>query len=200
MRVTTLKKLIDFPEERQAFNYDCGAKCIQLVLMYYGFDMPEIEIIKIAKTDKSGTSFLGLKKVAKKFKLKVKSKKMSLDDLKKYIDKKIPVIIAIQAWPKRPCHLNKSWKHGHYVIPLGYDEKRFYFEDPAAVLRTYLTFNELNERWHDMGHDKKKVQNLGIIIYGTNPVFRNDKVIHMGNDAYKKVHGFLKIKKYKRIK
>lgn len=202
MRFTILKNLIDFPEYRQTFSYDCGAKCFQAVLAYYGYDVSEKEIIKIAKTkSKSGTHISGLKKVARKFKLKYKAGKITLEILKKYIDKKIPVIIAIQAWSKKDCDLKKTWNHGHYVIPIGYDKKRFYFEDPSAIIRTYLTFKELEEKWHDRDYGKKskeKLINFGIAIFGK-PVFSQNKAMHMGNDAYSIINGFLKIKRYKRI-
>jgi len=39
-------KILDFPELRQTFNYDCGAKALQSVLAYYGIDIREEEIIK----------------------------------------------------------------------------------------------------------------------------------------------------------
>ncbi len=203
MRFTILKNLIDFPKYRQTFSYDCGAKCLQAVLAYYGYDVSEKEIMEMAGTNsRSGTSIVGLKKVARKFKLKYKARKMTLENLKKYINKKIPVIITIQAWPKKACNLKKSWTHGHYVIPIGYDKKRIYFEDPSSILRTYLTFKELEERWHDRDYGKRskeKLINFGIAIYGK-PVFGQDKIMHMENDAYSLIRGFFKIKRYKRIR
>ena len=85
---STMKRILKFPFSRQCYNYDCGANAMQSILDYYGIDLGEGEIMKIAHTTKSGTSFAGLKKVADKFKLKYKQKVMTVDEIKRNIDKK----------------------------------------------------------------------------------------------------------------
>jgi len=104
--------------------------------------------------------------------------------LKQCIDKGIPVIIPIQAWEnKKVKRWDKCWKSGHYVIPIGYDEKRVYFQDPAAIVRTYLDFKELGERWHDLDGNKKII-NFGIIFYGKKPDYDPNEAIHMDDKSY----------------
>jgi ABC-type bacteriocin/lantibiotic exporter with double-glycine peptidase domain len=58
-----MKKILDFPTLRQMDEYDCGASAMQSVLDYYGIDVGENNIIRLAKNKKSGTSTAGLKKL-----------------------------------------------------------------------------------------------------------------------------------------
>lgn len=173
-----MKKLV-FPNLRQTFNYDCGAKALQTVFFYYGIDTKENVIMKLARTSKSGTPILGIEQTIKKYGLRSISKKMTIDELKTFIDKKIPVIVAVQAWSKKK---NVDWKKnftdGHYVVVIGYDQKKFLFEDPAVMARTFLTYKEFEERWHDKIAGKKHIQH-GIAIFGKNPCFHPQTMIHM---------------------
>jgi len=173
--------MLDFPDFRQTFEYDCGAKALHSVLTYFGIDTNEINIIKIANTNKhNGTPLDGVKKVAGHFKLKCRIKKMDINEIKKYIDREIPVILLVQAWPKKKVHdWKKSWENGHFVVAIGYDNKRIYFEDPYDIHRSYLTYSELLDRWHDIDTAKnKKYYNLGIILLGKKK-YVSKKIVHM---------------------
>lgn len=197
-KITTIH---NFPEFRQAYAYDCGASAMESVLAYFGFDVPEEKVMKIAGTAKKGTSLSGLKKVAKRFSIKFKEGKMNLEMLKKYIDEGKPAIIAIQAWG---CEVVKNWKRhwaeGHYVIPVGYDSKRFYFADPFCFVRTYLSFNELDKRWHDTD-GKNKFEHWGIIFYGKKAKYDINKAVHMDFDSYNNVNKSNgTYRRYKKIK
>jgi ABC-type bacteriocin/lantibiotic exporter with double-glycine peptidase domain len=170
----------NFPESRQCSDYDCGANAIGSVLAYYGIDLNESDIIKIAgTTKKAGTPISGMKKLFRKFKLKYKEGKMDINSLKQHIKKKVPVIIALQAWEdKKIKNWKNVWAFGHYAIPVGYDKKRIYFEDPASIFRAYISFEELEEKWHDEDYKtKKKYVHWGIAVFGK-PAKKNKK-IHM---------------------
>ncbi len=199
-----MKKLMDFAELRQISNYDCGACALQAVLAYYGFDTNEQEIMRLTKTRKIGTSIKHIEMVLKKFGLKYKAKKMDIKQIKHNINKKIPTIIPLQAWKHNVKNWKREWYSGHYVIAIGYDKNNIFFEDPGCVARTYLTYKELLERWHDLDISKKqknKLINYGISVYGKKPVFSSKKAVHLDFDAYKIKGKKLKIvpKKYKRI-
>ncbi len=172
-----------FPAFRQTYKYDCGAQALQCVFAYYGIDVREEKIMKMVGTNKSyGTHPEGIKKAAKEFGLKYKEGKMNIKMLKKYIDRKIPVIIAIQAWSRdEDPDWENDWKDGHYVIPIGYTKKRIYFEDPLSIFRTYLSNEELEKRWHDVGEEKIKLINWGIAFfkYEVKSPYNPNKAIHM---------------------
>ena len=174
-------KILTFPELRQTYEYDCGASAVEAILDYYGIDMREEKIMKTAGTTKNGTSIKGIIKALKKYRLKVKSGEMTISQIKRYIDNKIPVILMLQAWTKKKKpDWEKDWIDGHYVIVIGYDGHKFYFEDPASASRTYLTYNELDKRWHDIDTDRKKYIHYSIATYGKKPRYSLKKRIHMG--------------------
>jgi len=174
-------KIINLPQLRQTYNFDCGAKALQSILSYYGIEVREDEIIKIAKTNKNGTSIQGIKKVVNKYGLKMKANKMNIDTLKNYINDRVPILIAIQAWTnKQKINWSDNWSDGHWVVVIGYIKEKIIFEDPSSIYKTYLKQNELLERWHDIDTNGKKYLNFGIAIFGEKPVFKRDRIIHMG--------------------
>lgn len=173
-------KIISFPELRQTFEYDCGANALQSVLSFYGIDVREEILIKQIGTNKSGSSIKNIGKTAGKYGLKTKAGKMTVEDIKKYINKKIPVILLLQAWSKTETDYKNSWSNGHFVVAIGYDENRLYFEDPYSILRTYLTWEELLDRWHDKSiGNKEKLINMGIAIYGKKGLYDIKNIVHM---------------------
>ena len=174
-------KLLNFPELRQTYEYDCGSKALQAVLEYYGIDVSEGSIMRVAGTSrKSGTPIKGILKVLKKYNLKLKEGQLTITQIKKYLNKKIPVILLLQAWTgKKKINWEKDWSDGHYVVAIGYNKNKFYFADPRSVLRTYLTYKELNKRWHDKESGETYIH-YGISVFGKKPKFNPKKRIHMG--------------------
>lgn len=176
-------KILTFPELRQVYSFDCGANALQSILTYYGYDIREEEIMRMAgTTEENGTSPSGLMSVAKKYGIPNEfHENLTIDFLKKCIDNGFPVIISLQAWVDDPDRIdwNNTWDEGHYVIAIGYDNRRIYFEDPSSTKRTSLTFEELDERWHDIEEDGKKYYHHGIIFKGI-PKYRYNDIEHMG--------------------
>jgi ABC-type bacteriocin/lantibiotic exporter with double-glycine peptidase domain len=173
-------KILPFPELRQAYTYDCGAIVAEAILEYYGLDVREGIILKIAKTTRAGTPPRKIIKIFEKYGLKCKAGEFAIKELKKFIDKKIPVILLVQAWTfNKKVNWEKDWKDGHYVVAIGYDKKKIYFEDPVSLMRTYLNYNELDKRWHDTDAKGKKYIHYGIAVFGKRPKFNPKKKIHM---------------------
>jgi len=173
-------KILKFPELHQTYNWDCGASVMQSILTYYGFDVREEVVMKIAKTTKRGTPIPGLIAVAEKYHLTFKAGKMMVENIKKYLDKKIPVILLLQAWSgKKRIKWESDWFDGHYVVAVGYNSQRIYFEDPWTFSRTYLAYPELEKRWHDVDRDGKKHFNWGMAVFGKKPKYGLDKSKHM---------------------
>lgn len=150
------KKLIEFPEFRQAFVYDCGASAFQCILAFFGIDEREEVLLKKLNVDEDeGTSIENIKKVAKnEYDIETKElKNLTIDSLKKLLDRDKPVLMLIQAWPdeekKDIDEWEDEWEEGHYVVAIGYTDKEIIFEDPSMVVRTYIPFDELDKRWHD---------------------------------------------------
>jgi len=174
--------IISLPQLRQTYGYDCGAKALQSVLVYYGFEVREDELMKLAGTSPTGTPIKGIVKAAKKYGLKVDSKPMTCEEVKGYIKRRIPVIILLQAWTeKKQVKWESDWVDGHYVVAIGYTKDRVLFEDPSSFERTYLRYNELEKRWHDVDERSgKKYFHQGIALFGKKPLFDSKRVVHMG--------------------
>ncbi len=178
-----MKMIRDFPKFRQSEKYTCGAVVVQEILAYYGVDISEHEAMQSTRTGRRGTHIKGIRRALKEFKFKFKDGTMSIKLLKKCIDEKKPVIIALQAWFKTKEWKN-TWSHGHYVIAIGYDRKNVYFEDPMCIVRSYLTFRELEERWHSEDVDRKRWRNWGLVVYGKKPVYSINKAVHMDYSSF----------------
>lgn len=173
-------KLLDFPELRQTFEYDCGAKVLQAILVYYGIELREEILLQQAATDKKkGTTRQGVARVLKKYKLSFVSESMTLENLKDYIDQKIPVLLLLQAWGDQPIKYDKDWHDNHWVVMIGYDQRKIFFEDPYTFVRATLTNAELEKRWHAQ-ENKRKIFHHGIAVFGKKPVFSSKKTMHMG--------------------
>lgn len=173
-------KMLDFPILRQTFEYDCGAIALQAVFAYYGFELGEGIIMREIKTSRRGTHFENIVRIAKKHGFKVNFKEMNLDQIRSYIDRKIPVIILLQAWSEKARKKwMKDWKDGHYAVVIGYGRNKVYFEDPYSFNRVFLPDKGLIERWHDKS-GKKKYVNYGLAVYGKVPKFNSKKINRMG--------------------
>ncbi|MCA9477665.1 MAG: C39 family peptidase [Nanoarchaeota archaeon] len=171
--------LLDFPELRQTFEWDCGAKALQATLTYYGIEVREELVIKYAKTNsKEGTSISDMLKVLKKYELDFEERSMSVENLKTYLDKKIPIIILLQAWNGKSTEYSNDFHDGHWVVAIGYDKDRIIFEDPYSFQRTFLKKEELEKRWHGK-EEEKKILNYGIAVMGKKSSYSSDKIIHM---------------------
>ena len=172
-------KILEFPELRQLYEYDCGANALQSVLTYYGIEIREEIIMKCAKTNpKEGTLISEMVHTLGKFNLKYDSRSMMLDEVKNYINKDIPVIILLQAWDKKSVDYSTIYRDGHWVVAIGYNEKEIVFEDPYSFERTFLENIELEMRWHAKEKGKRVVKH-GIAVFGKKPVYDPKKIIHM---------------------
>ena len=93
-------ELLDFPNTRQSLDYSCGPSAVQSVLAYYGEDFRESELIGLLKTAKDEGTYI--KDIVEFLHYQgfstTEKHKMTTDELFRYIDKNIPVIVLIQAW------------------------------------------------------------------------------------------------------
>lgn len=178
----TTVTILDFPENRQVFDFDCGSNAFQSILTYFGYDIREDKLMGLLKTDKDlGTETHAIVSAAKRYELATLEGRFTINDLKVCINKGWPVLICLQAWAEdSTVDLSKSWDDGHYVICIGYTSDKIIFEDPSSVERTYLTFKELDDRWHDIGlTPDQKLDHWGCVFYGKKPKFQLGRIVHM---------------------
>lgn len=158
--------MLEFPKYRQTDENDCGATAMHAVLAFYNIDVGKAEVVKVAGTNKEiGTPIEGIRKVAKRWGIKFKEGKFTLETLKEHIKKGWPTLLMIQAWSRQENpDWKKEWDQGHYVIAIGFDDKKIYFEDPISIKRTYLTYAALNTRWHGWDDEGNKIYKWGIVF------------------------------------
>jgi predicted double-glycine peptidase len=164
------------PTGRQTFNYDCGAKALQLVFAYYGLDIREDKLMEELDCDGSyGTLAKNMVRVAQNKGFQVTAKSgFSLDEVKQYVAARCPVIVLLQAWAGRDMTLadwEKANDYGHYVVAIGYQDGKVIFADPSSFPRTWLREDELLSRWHYMDTDThEKLDHFAMVFSGKEPV------------------------------
>ncbi len=175
--------MIDLPTGRQTFDFDCGAKALQLVMAYYGIDVREDELLEELKPDGDGVPVQNMISVAEKKGFQVVAKcGFSLGEIKQFVDEKRPVIVLVQAWAEKYMTLD-DWREdnedGHYAILIGYQGNIIVFEDPASFRKTWMTEEEFLVRWHDVdSRTKQKLEHFAMVLLGKEPA---PKVLeHMG--------------------
>ncbi len=171
------------PDVFQENSYNCGVTCVQAILAYYGEDYTENELTKRLSVSKEiGTTIKSIIDFFKKENFQVQYGKLNLEKIKKFIDKRIPIIALIQAWRENDDIYSKTVDWGHYVIINGYNDKKqiLYIEDPAIFGSGYLKYSELKDRWHGADDNNKDVKYFGIIISGKTP-YNYQKLIHLEN-------------------
>lgn len=158
---------IPLPSVCQSSDYDCGAAALRAIAEYFKVG-PEDQkdFIKVVKAKKAtGSSPENIIKAAKSFGLNVKSKiGMTLEELKDTISQGRPVICSMQAWGEKSDYPKD--KSGHYIVAIGFDDGKIYFEDPSIHgKRGFLSFDEFDERWHDEESGGRKLKHFGITMW-----------------------------------
>lgn len=172
--------MIELHIGRQTFDFDCGAKALQTVMAYYGVDVREDELIIELKTTQEGTRPVSMRRVAEKYGFKVKSGTgWTLEDIKRYINEGIPVIVLLQAWADKFMTLedwSKDYDYGHYAIVIDSKNEIVVFEDPASFRRTWLAESEFLLRWHDRDPKiRRKLERFGMVLLGKEPAISTVK-------------------------
>ena len=170
--------ILNFPELRQVFNYDCGACATQGILGYFGYDVREDNIMKHLKTDpEEGSGWKKIINLLHSYGLRTEHGKIDIAYLIESINNLQPVLIVLQAYPDDIGKVDwaKDYNDGHYVTAIGYTKKTIIFEDPSSINRTYLTYDELDKRWHDIDpQTNTKIEHFGIRVFGKEPVYHNN--------------------------
>jgi len=177
------------PDVRQSTDYSCGASALQAVLAYWGIDNREETLIKeLNSSSVTGTTPGSILEVASSRGLNAfVSDNLTIDDLRSYTQKGIPVIINAQAWNgdydsdgtwviKVPDNWEDTWENSHYMVVIGVDTINVYLEDPTLLgTRGVIPIMEFISRWHDyeggttLSDPRIIHSHMGIIIKGNEP-------------------------------
>jgi predicted double-glycine peptidase len=167
------------PDVRQSTGYTCGAAALQAVLAYWG--RPEREdrlAVRLHSTPEAGTHPLDIVRVAREFGLTAELREgLDLPDLEAALVSGTPVIVDLQAWRERDdLPWTETWDDGHYMVLIGMDAEKLYFEDPSLLgRRGFIPRAEFVDRWHDYEGDPpldpsdRKYVRMAIFIRGVKP-------------------------------
>jgi hypothetical protein len=95
--------------------------------------------------------------------------RMTVNDLRRAVAAKRPVMVAFQAWGDKPGSYADPWEDGHYSIVAGMDDRNVYLMGPSTLGNyTFIPISEFEARWHDAhkapdGHEIRPVP-FGIIF------------------------------------
>ncbi len=125
----------------------CGVASLKMVLEYFGAKKTEKELIKLAgASERYGTPVAGLLRAARKLGFQTFCKdNTNFSDIKKYLNKKIPVIVD---W------FNKD--DGHYSVVVELDKKYIYLMDPESATVRKLDRATFKRIWFDFPGDYLK--------------------------------------------
>jgi predicted double-glycine peptidase len=178
-RHRNIPNLIPVPMVRQGTNYTCGVAALQSILHYYGVSYREDVLARALHADpKEGTDHRQIERFARHKGFTVEKKlNMTLDELKAWVDRRIPALVLIQAWPDKPRDYSSDWDDGHYVVTVGYDDEKLYFMDPSTLGNyTCISLASFVERWHD--RDQQSVYpHFGMAITRPTPRYIPDEIL-----------------------
>ena len=146
--------ILPLTDVQQETSYTCGASAAKSILLYYGIECTEEQIVKeFDTTESSGTSpeqlVIGFKKHGL---VAIIKEHATLEDIYYNLGNNFPTLVAVQAWLENypPKQWETTWEDGHWLIVIGMDDQNIYFEDPSLLgSRGYMSNEEFLSRWHD---------------------------------------------------
>jgi len=123
---------------RQGTEDTCGPSALQAVLRYWGKDVSEDEIAKLAgTTPEVGTFPEDLVRSARALGFKAEAREgLTLDEVQAFTAAGHPMIALAQVWLSATGLGGKSveeeWDSGHCIVVLGADKDYVYLQDPYA--------------------------------------------------------------------
>jgi predicted double-glycine peptidase len=146
------------PLVRQAYEYSCGAAALASCLYYWGvFTGRETELYQQLGTTTEGTCALGIMKTASSYGLEVRYRtRLTVDDLRVYLEQGHTCILNIQAWGEYDEHTNfgEVWEDGHYVVLANVTDSDIIIMDPSIPGQYgIMSIEQFNARWHDWSDD-----------------------------------------------
>lgn len=118
---------------RQQDQSDCGVACLLTLIKFYGGDNNLEKLRVLSGTSQTGTTMLGLYQAGQQVGFEASGFQSDIENLKKHSS---PAIL----------HVLIDGQLQHYVIYLGFSEKKFFIYDPAFGIKNF-TDTELNTIW-----------------------------------------------------
>ncbi len=160
---------VELPNMVQLESYTCGPAALLAIFAYYGVGPEEeSELERAIGITPEGSDPDHLVQAARACGLRCEEfRPMTIAQLTACLDDRRPVLLMLQAWgdPAPPSYAG-CWTDGHWIVAIGYDDSRVYFEDPSMYrTRGFLTYEELDARWHDVEGSNIRTEHYGVAIW-----------------------------------
>lgn len=158
-----MAKVLKLSTKGQWYDFDCGVTVAWSYLKYHKIKVDYQTVLKISKVcPVDGLKPLKIINLLKKFGLnaKIESEK-NIAFLKKLIKADNPIIVLIQSRKEYNKSWSNTWKHGHYVIVIGYDTNKLFVYDPSmgGSIKIF-THKQFYSRWHDYSHNNDYIRTV----------------------------------------
>lgn len=162
-----------FPSVIQANEWMCGPAVVQSMFSFYGVFVFQHDLVQELKTtEERGTDIVKIHKAFKTHNFRIKKGSFTLKQVKRFIDRNIPVILEIQAWAEEETDYSTTYSNDHFVVAIGYDETGIIFEDPYIAHKGHIEFEDLENRWHCQYQSRaKRGEHFGVAVLGKKPKF-----------------------------
>lgn len=147
-------KLITFPSPIQSTVYTSGITVTQAMCAYHRVELMDSEIIKEVRQCVGAE--ICMQEIAcflNGVGINAEEETLSVEDVIHYIDNDTPPIIMIKAYGKF-----------HYVIPIGYDDDRVFFMNPASFKTSYIKVDEFENRFYGLNRIGRIEKGISIVV------------------------------------
>jgi len=136
-------EVLNVPFERQKSEF-CGPASLSSVIRYYGQNISQEEIAKsVYLRNLKGALITDLENFAKEKGFKTILKKSDIDEIKKFIDERKPVIALLDYGY---LFITKP----HYVVIIGYNDDGFIINDGYEE-KINMSYGEFLDKWEKLG-------------------------------------------------
>jgi len=155
----------------QTDTMTCGPSCLRIVSAYYGVKYSLADLVQISKTNREGSSLLGISKASERIGFRTLGVKISFQKL----INEVPL----------PCIAH--WNQNHFVVIYEVKKNVVYISDPGHGLLEYSK-DEFIKNWVSDGKDEGV-----LLLLEPTPEFYEE---HSNDEIRKKVNGFSFIFRY----
>ena len=133
---------MNVPFHKQTTDYMCAPTVIQMIFEYFGKHEKQETLAKDLKSSpERGTSHVEMVRCVREYGFKCYAKTgSSIDDIRHFLDQKIPVIVNYI----EPCD-----ETGHYAIAVEANDTELFLNDPWNGERFRIGISEFEKRWQN---------------------------------------------------
>jgi ABC-type bacteriocin/lantibiotic exporter with double-glycine peptidase domain len=149
--------MIEVPHFRQEKAKTCVPASVRMVLAHFNLKRSEQQVAKALGSTALGTNVMNIELLPKEWGLEVQTGDISVEALKDWLDKEIPVITVIET-PALP-YRDPNQRRRHTLVVVGYDDESVYVNDALlASAPTPVPWKNFLTAWADFGNFAAVIQ------------------------------------------